>query len=317
MYIYGEDTFRSREYLKESKERFKQQRDPQGYNLVVLDGKNTDYSKISAEMKTAPFLAEKRMVVVENILSSSDEKNLEMVLEAIKKNDVPESTVLIFWQGEKHGKSKIVKTLHEELSKQKYSLSHDKLIGPKLVAWLEQKIAKNGAKINRQALNKLSQSGEDTWSLSTKIDQLTALVKDREINEADVEEFSETKLDDNIFNLTDAVAAGNHKQALLLLEGQRMLGEDDGKLFGTILWQFRIMMQIADLLEREENLTSDAIAKKLSIHPFVAKKNLALVKQYSMARLQAIYSELLETDIKTKTGLGDQSLLLDLFVTKV
>jgi len=34
IYIYGEDTFRSHQYLKQQIERFKKERDPQGMNVV-------------------------------------------------------------------------------------------------------------------------------------------------------------------------------------------------------------------------------------------------------------------------------------------
>jgi DNA polymerase-3 subunit delta len=317
MYIYGEDTFRSREYLQEAKVKFKKQRDPAGYNTVELDGKNCELSKIVAEMKTAPFLGEKRMVVVENILSSSDEDLLVELTKKIENSEIPESTILVFWQADKIGKAKAAKNLQEILAKEKYSQNLEKLVGVKLVAWIEQRVKERGAKIEKMAVQKLVEGGEDTWSLAAKIDQLVAFAGENEIKAADVDEFVEKKLDDNIFNLTDAVVSGNHKKALLLLEQQRQLGEDDGKLFGTILWQFRIMLEVGDLIDREGNITSDEIAKKLGIHPFVAKKNLALARQYSLARLEAIYGQLLETDLKTKTGKGSQSLLLDLFAAKV
>lgn len=317
MYVYGEDTFRSREYLREAKEKFKKQRDPGGYNTIVLDGKMMELSKIIAEVKTAPFLGEKRMVIIENILSQNDEELFDGLAEKIKDNFVPESTILVFWQGEKMGKAKSAKSLHELLSKEKYSQNLEKLVGPKLVAWIEQRVKEQGGKIEKNAVDKLVQSGEETWLIAGRVDQLVSYANDRIITAKDVEEFVEEKLDDNIFNLTDAVVAGNHKKALMLLEQQRQLGEEDGRLFTTILWQFRIILEIADLVDREGGITSDVIAKKIGVHPFVAKKNLMIARQYSLGRLESIYDRLLETDLKTKTGKGSQSLLLDLFVSQV
>ena len=58
IYIYGEDTFRSRNYLKQQVERFKKERDPQGMNVVVLDGQK-DGERIWGEILATPFLAEK------------------------------------------------------------------------------------------------------------------------------------------------------------------------------------------------------------------------------------------------------------------
>ena len=72
IYIYGEDTFRSRNYLKQQVERFKKERDPQGMNVVVLDGQKVESRRLWNEITAAPFLAEKRLVIVQNILSSKD-----------------------------------------------------------------------------------------------------------------------------------------------------------------------------------------------------------------------------------------------------
>lgn len=317
MYVYGEDTFRSREYLRDAKEKFKKQRDPGGYNTVILNGKEAELSRIVAEMKTAPFLGEKRMVVVEDVLASSDEDLLTGLIEKIENKEIPESTILVFWQGEKIGKLKAAKKLHELLSKEKYSQSFELLKGIKLSAWIEQRIKERGGTAEKNAIDKLSATSGDTWQAAAIIDQLIAYASGHTITTAEVEEFVEQKLDDNVFNLTDAVVAGDHKKALSLLEQQRRLGEEDLKLLGLIIWQFRTMLEIGDLLDREGNLTSDQIAKTLGIHPFVAKKNLAIVRQYSLARLESIYQQLLETDIKIKTGKGSQSLLLDLFTVKV
>ncbi|MFA6105585.1 MAG: DNA polymerase III subunit delta [Patescibacteria group bacterium] len=316
IYIYGQDTFGSREYLRESILKFKKQRDPQGYNVVILDGKKVAASKIFAEVNTVPFLGEKKLVVVENLLTSPDKELLAEVIEKVKAG-VLESTVLIFWQGENLSKVKEAKELHELLAKEKYSKNHELLSGAKLVVWIEEKIKEKGGTIEKPAAFRMAESGADSWTLAAIINQLLAFSSGRTITVEDVNKFTETKLDDNIFNFTDAVVSGNHKKALTLLEEQRELGEEDGKLFGTILWQFRILIEMSDLLEREGGLTSDQIAKKLGVHPFVAKKNLAIVRQYSLARLESIYEQLLETDIKTKTGRGGQALLLDLFVAKI
>jgi DNA polymerase-3 subunit delta len=117
--------------------------------------------------------------------------------------------------------------------------------------------------------------------------------------------------------MVEALIAGNHEQCFKLLGEQRRQGEEEIKLFGLVLWQFRTLLSVSDLLEREGNLASDAIASRLKIHPFVAKKNMALTKRFSLARLEALYAELLEIDTKTKSGQADPGLLMDLFVARI
>ena len=70
LFIYGKDSFRSRKLLKEQIEEFKKKRDQSGLNVVIVDGKNENSEKIFQEVTSSPFLAERKMIVVKNILSS-------------------------------------------------------------------------------------------------------------------------------------------------------------------------------------------------------------------------------------------------------
>ncbi|TAN34262.1 DNA polymerase III subunit delta [Patescibacteria group bacterium] len=328
IYIYGEDTFRSRQYLRQMVEQFKKQRDPQGYNVLFLDGKKEESGKLLGEMRAAPFLAEKRLVAIENLLASSDKETLARILEAIKEPAKGGSVnnIIIFWQGEPLSKIKEVKELHALLAKEKYAQEFAPLTGAKLEQWAGKEIEKRGAKIDRRALFFLcDNAGKDMWYLNSLMDQLAAYVTPprpppyqgegvREIALADVQLFLEEKIDDNVFAMTDAIVSGNRKQAFRLLNEQRRLGEEELRLFGLICWQFRLLLQMRDLYEREDNLPSDVIAKKLGIHPYVAKKSMAIVRRYPLVQLKALHARLLDIDRKTKTGFGDTALLVDLFV---
>lgn len=316
IFIYGADTFRSREYLRKSIDQFKKTRDPAGYNFTRLDGQKDEPSKIFTEFTAAPFLAEKRMVVVENILSRKDDETLGELQRWVAEHKIPESTVVIFWQGEGMGKSKAVKALDAALKKEKYAQEFAPLVGAQLSDWLNKEIIGRGGKIAPEATKFLVDNLNDLWLLSSVLDQLLAYASGKTISLASAQLFVENKLDDNVFSMVDAVANGNRRKALQLLEHQRHLGEEDGKIFGLLVWQFRILLELGDLLERESNLTSDALAKRTGLHPFVVKKNIAVVRNTPLARLQDIYSKLLVMDRQTKTGLAPQPLLLDLFIAR-
>lgn len=316
IYIFGEDTFRSRQYLKKTIEQFKKQRDPQGYNVAIVDGKKSEPGKIFTELATSPFLAERRMVVVENVLSVSDKEFLGELMEKISEAKIPESIVAVFWQGDSLSKVKEAKELDKILKKEKFAQEFATLEGAELAAWAKKEIETRGGKVAGAALNYLCQNiGKDMWLLNSLIDQLVAYKGANEITSADISLFLEEKGDDNIFNLVDAVVAGNRKQAYKMIKTQLEAGEDYQFIFSMIMRQFKILLQMRDLFDRED-APSDVMAKMLGLHPFVVKKSLPLVKRYSLEKLTKIYSELLQIDIKTKTGQADQSLMIDLFVTK-
>lgn len=315
IYIYGEDTFRSRQYLGEQITKFKQARDPQGYNVVILDAQKIEPGRILTEIVSAPFLAEKRLVIVENILSISDKEFLEELIGRIKEKRIPDSNVVIFWQGEKFGKVKEIKELDAVLKKEKYNQEFALLEGSALSAWIAAEIKKRNGKISNPAISYLAQNtAGDIWYLTSLLDQLTAYANGEEIGLSQVNLFLDEKVDDNAFNMVEAVVNGNKKQAYKLLEEQRRIGEDDFKIFGLIVWQFRTLLAMRSLFESEDNITSDAMAKILGIHPFVVKKNMALVKRYTKKQLSNIYTQLLDVDFKAKTGQADLGLSLDLLI---
>jgi len=304
--------------LKKSIDEFKAKRDPQGYNTLIFDVVKEAPDRVFGEIATAPFLAEKRMVVLQNVLSNSDKEFLGKIIEMLTDKKVPESNVLIFWQAEPIGKTSEAKKLAGILAKEKFVYEFSSFSPAELSAWILKEIKERGGKIDRLAAGRLAESaGKDMWLLNSLIDQLVAYKNGGEILSADVALFIDEKIDDSIFNMVDAIVAGNKKTAFKLLHEQRRLGQDESYLFAMILRQFKILLQLRDLWEREDNLTSEALAKELSLHPFVVKKSLPLVRQYPMERLKKVYDGLLEIDVKTKTGLADQAALIDFFVGKI
>lgn len=330
IYIHGSDQFRSRAYLREQMGKFKAARDPQGYNVVMLSATSDDAGRILSEMSSAPFLSPKRMIVVENILASKDSALLSEVIRMIKNNAIPDSNVVVFWQGEestgkeKAGKKKtntdaeterLVNQIKELLLQQKYSQEFVPLDTNKIVSWLEKECSTRGGVISRQAaMYMVINSDGDMWLLDSLLSQLVAYKQKAEIGLADVQLFISEKVDDNVFNMVEAVVSGNSKMAYRLLEEQRRIGEEDQKTLGLLVWQFRLLLQLRSLYDVSDRITSDEAAKQLKIHPFVAKKNWAIIKKYPIQKLKDIYGRLLDIDIKSKTGKGSIGLLLDLFI---
>ncbi len=319
IYIYGDDAFRSRRYLKEQVEKFRQTRDPGGYNSVFVDAKKETLGKIISETNAMPFLAERRLVVLENLLAHSSKEVLKDIAERVVENRFPETNVIIFWQGEAKSRIKEAGELEKILLTQKYRFEAKSLKGLELSAWIKEELNHRRRTISRDAVAFLTLHAEgDTARLNGLLDQFVAYTLPssqekaaREITLADVQLFLEEKIDDTVFALVDAVVAGNRKTAFKLLAVRRNAGEDDGYIFAMLVRQFRILLML--------NVVTDAsspelLAKELGLHPFVVKKSLPHAKRFSSAVLKKIYDDLLQIEIKTKTGAGSQGALIDRLV---
>jgi DNA polymerase-3 subunit delta len=317
IFLYGADTFRSRRQLQKMIAKFVAERDPQKLNVAVLDCEKEAEAKIREQLYLTPFLAEKRLVVLENLLVSKLEDLQKEILEKIKKDSPTESTNLIVWEVGNEFKGKTAQNLASELKKQKFSQEFETYQGAKLRAWLNQEIKEGGGKIAAPALNYLAENVTDPWHLHTLLDELLAYKNGEEITLPDVNLFIEEKTDDNIFNLVDAIIGKQPKKVYAQIKEQYRSDKDPLYLLAMISRQIKILLELRDEFERQESQNSDALAKKLGLHPFVVKKSLPLIKRYTLAELKGLYGQLLELDTQIKTGQERPELLLDIFVGKL
>jgi len=296
-------------------DKFKVDRDPQGFNVVELDCDKETGANIMQQLLTAPFLAEKKMIVLKNLLSASEHKDfLSELMTRIDGKRLPEENIILFWEGNDTFKTKNAKTLFEKLKKEKFVQSFPEMRGLELSNWVKSEIVSRGGKIEPKALNFLLQNfGNDMWSLSTIIDQLLSYTS-QEISLEDVQKFLGEKVDDNIFNLIDFIVGKQKNKVFKMIRKQYENGEDAQFIFAMILRQFRILLELREVYEKQDNMHSADLAKILGIHPFVVTKSMAFVKRYTLNQIKDIYLKLLEIDTKTKTGQGGQSFLLDVFV---
>jgi len=296
-------------------DKFKVDRDPQGFNVVELDCDKETGANIMQQLLTAPFLAEKKMIVLKNLLSASEHKDfLSELMTRIDGKRLPEENIILFWEGNDTFKTKNAKTLFEKLKKEKFVQIFPEMRGLELSNWVKSEIVSRGGKIEPKALNFLLQNfGNDMWSLSTIIDQLLSYTS-QEISLEDVQKFLGEKVDDNIFNLIDFIVGKQKNKVFKMIRKQYENGEDAQFIFAMILRQFRILLELREVYEKQDNMHSADLAKILGIHPFVVTKSMAFVKRYTLNQIKDIYLKLLEIDTKTKTGQGGQSFLLDVFV---
>lgn len=320
LFLYGSDSFRSRQQMNKMIAKFQTDRDPSRLNVVIPDLKKDGAEKILEELHVSPFLAEKRMVVLRGVLASKEKKLQEMLLEKIKSGTLPDFTILLIYEEvAEFGKTtNVVKELFALLQKEKYAQQFDILTGARLVQFIEEQVQEKQGSIDKRAVHYLCQnSKDDIWLIETTIDQLVAYADGRGITLEDVKKFIPERFDDNIFNLVDAIVAGQGEKVFQQLQEQYKKGEDAMFVFSMLIRQFRILLLIRDIFDRNGGMVSDGMAKELGLHPFVLKKSLPSAKKFSFAELKEIYSSLLELDRKMKSGGGEAEVLLDMFIAKL
>jgi len=168
-----------------------------------------------------------------------------------------------------------------------------------------------------------SKTTDETKAIYGYLDELDKIAAylsketDKKITLKHVNLFLDEASNDNIFHFLDALVARRAKEAIKLLHTQFDNGEEPGKIFNLIVGQWRKLLLIKDYFSLNPGSTSDNAAKALDIHPFVVKKTLAILPGFSFAKLKEIYRELLDIDLKAKTGEGDYASFLEMLVAKI
>jgi DNA polymerase-3 subunit delta len=120
---------------------------------------------------------------------------------------------------------------------------------------------------------------------------------------------------DVIFDLVDALGKRQPRTAAHHLHRLLDVGEHPLGIFGMIVRQYRLLIQVHWLMQRGE--TEREIAKRLSIHPFVAKKTRSQATFFSQAQLERAYGILTKSDLAIKTGKLTPEAALDLLIAEL
>ena len=324
IYLYGEDTFSSRQKLKQLKDKFLKEVDPSGVNLVVLDGEKINIDQFNQAVLSVSFLSRRRMVVIENLLKSKDKKMAEAVAGLIDKESVKDN-ILVFWEDQpadsksgykKKSPKEQANPLIKKLLKEKYVYRFQPLNESQLHKWVNDEVKQSGLEIDNQAVKLLiSYVGGNLWQLDREVKKLISYaraVTAKTILADYVQLLVPARYDDNIFNLIDALSQKNKKRASRLLRDQLDSGQNEMYLLTMIVRQFKILLQVKEILDKKPGYGH--LASLLRIHPFVAQKAAGASKNFSLTQLKNIYQKLLEIDFKIKTGWAKPELLLDLLV---
>ncbi len=333
--LHGNDEFTCREQLK----KLRQQRDFE-YNQDIYTGGEVDLMTITATCNTFPFLTDQRLVVLEGLPKRRRGEDTGEIKETPEKSSkakkgkkgsknrsesragfekglaeyiphLPETTVLIVLVDEELTSSSPLRKAAEEHGKvMQYTLPK----GAALESWISRRATSLGVKITSDATTMLANFiGNQLRLLANELDKLATYVgPGATITVEDVRQLSAQVQEARIFDLTDALAQRNRKQALDLLHDLLADGEPPLKLISTITSQVRSLLLVKELADN--GLRISQIVSATGMAPFVAEKALRQIGKFSPAQLEGAYRQLLATDAALKRSRLTPDMALDLLV---
>ena len=310
--IYGQDEYRAKKKLDELIAGFLVS-DPERMNLEQIDGAGISYSDFDRAISTMPFLADRRMVIISNLLTKNKDSELKSkIADRILK--IPESVDLIFFESGDPDKRT---ALFKRLSKSAEYFAP--LVGAELDRFISENVKSAGLTMEYQAVRLLAFGiGPDLNRLGNEISKLILFSKSRgneKISEQDVLDLVELTDNSNVFQFIESLSTKNSKKASEHLYNLIKSGENEIKVLSMVVYQYRNLIILKDYLEAGEKPTG--LASKAKMHPFVVQKTLPVLKNYSAKDLSRIYSFLQNIDMQIKVGEIEPTLALNMVVAKL
>lgn len=327
IFLYGSDTYRSREKLKELRSKFLKDVDPGGSSLVELDGVKINMADFRKAVSSPSLFVRKRMIVVENIFLNKNKNLSDEVLNYFAHQDKKDGqtkneNIIIFWE-DIDEREKAKNKLFNFLIKQKYAQNFKTFSNTEASSWIRTEAKKRGADLKSQVAFKLTALfGSDLWSLSNELNKLISFKQAHSsslldggvvsIDLEDVDRLSRGRADANIFAFIDALSNKNKSLSLELMENEIEAGAINTYLLYMIVRQFRILMQVKEMQINGDS--SKKIMANLKLHPFVLKKTEGQAKRFDLEDLKNIFSKLVIVDRELKIGKTDFKTALSLLV---
>lgn len=336
--LHGTDEFGRAEALTKLKAKMAKDDPMAELNTTVLDGRRLTLAELRHVCDTVPFLGERRMVIVNGLLSrlapgrrrgsptgGQGEKPAEPAWKKEYLNDlagylptVPGSTRLFFVEDTELKETNPILKLVRRMGaaqgahEKRYSRPKD----GELPAWIMRRAREREGAVSSEASLMLSALvGNDLRLLDSEIEKLLLYAGERQITTSDVHLLVSRARETVIFDLVDCVGRRETDEALKLLHG--LLDDLAAPLYliSMLGRQVRILIQVSEL--HAQGLTRHEIAKEIKLHPYPVQKSIAQSLNFSQAQLERAHELVVEADWSIKTGEMDDILALDMLVVSL
>jgi DNA polymerase III subunit delta len=281
-------------------------------NLTRLPGEQVTADALRFACEAAPFLADRRAVVVDRFFSQKKTMHTDAVAGYLPS--VPANTLLLFVEGDAPPKTgPVAKALEAAQVKQQY---FGPLTGVALVRWIKDRAKQAGGQISDQAAQALASyvGGGDLRAVANEVLKCVAYAGPGKVVEPEHVALLVTQAaDTNIFALVDAVSQRQLRPALrslqLLVEG----GARAPYVVGMLGRQVRLVLQARDAQDR--GVPPAEAAKAMGVSGFPVQKAFGQARTFTREQLERMHRRVLEADVAVKTGRLADEVSMELLVT--
>ncbi len=271
--------------------------------LERLDGETATYERIQEAVQSLPFLASRKLVVLQQ--PGANKQFLERA--AALLSELPETTDLVIIEPKLDKRQ----TYYKFLKKQKAFREFAELDENSLAKWLVTEASSKGAELSLADAHYLAErTAGNQQTLASEIEKLSLYTKT--INRTVINQLTAAAPQSSIFQLLEAIFAGNLRRGMELYREQRALKVEPQQIIAMLTWQLHVLALVK---AAGHGRTPESIAADAKINPYVVRKSESIARDLTVARLRQMIAELVTIDERLKRESVDaDNMLLEYLV---
>lgn len=305
--LYGEEAYLRKQYKDRLKAALSMNGDTM--NTHCFEGKDVNVGEIIDLAETLPFLADKRVMILENsnLFKSGGEALAEYL-------DTPcETTFFVFVESEIDKRSKLFKTVQKKGCVVEFGIQDEAI----LKKWILGMVKKENKQITGHALQYfMEKTGTDMENIRMEAEKIFCYCMDKEeITVEDIEAVCITRVTNHIFDMISAIADKKQKQALDLYYDLLTLKEPPMRILFLIARQCNTLLQVKEL--KKKGYDQKNIGTKIGLPGFVAGKYINQAAKFKTSELRRAVERCVEAEEAVKTGAMNDVMSVEILIMSV
>ncbi|MCH5253611.1 MAG: DNA polymerase III subunit delta [Lachnospiraceae bacterium] len=304
--LYGEEAYLIRQYRDKLKDALTGGGDSMNYHY--FEGKDISVGEVIDLAETMPFLADRRVIVMEN--SGLFKHGGEQLAEYLKEPS--ETAFFVLAEREIDKRSKLFKAITAKGRAVEFKTQDEST----LKRWILGILKKENKKIAERDLELfLEKTGTDMENISKELEKLICYCMDKEVIAGeDIEAVCTRQVNNQIFEMMNAIAEKRQKEAMKLYYDLLTLKEPPMRILFLLARQFNLLLQVKEL--KKKGYPAKTIGENVGLPGFVAGKYVNQAAGFSTRDLRTAVTDCVEAEEAVKTGKMDDVMSVELLLIK-
>lgn len=304
--LYGEEAYLRKQYRDKLKSALVEDGDTMNHHYY--EGKDTKVEEIIDLAETLPFFAPRRVIIIEN--SGWFQKGGDRMAEYLPS--LPDTSYFIFVEAQIDKRSRLYKAVNKQGRVCEFAPQNEQTLS----RWILGMLKKEDKNITASDLQFfLERTGTEMSHIKTEMEKLLCYTMDKtQITREDIEQICTKRVQNQIFDMINAMADRQQKRALQLYYDLLTLKEPPMRILALIGRQFNLLLQVKEL--NQKGYSGQVISEKTGLHGFLVGKYVKQASRFKMEELREALEACVEADENVKTGKMQDVMSVEILICK-